>query len=103
MEKQVARFLQDHALGKKNAVNSKQVEALFGINGIALRSIVNNLRSNGVPICSGGVGYWYADTLEELVATRKQLISRVRGIERAIEGLDDAIIKQATRIKAKVK
>jgi hypothetical protein len=76
------------ANGKENAIKSAELEKTFGIKGAVLRDHVNALRSEGTPICSSRVGYWFADNDEELLATKQNLLNRIAGMQRAIEGID---------------
>jgi hypothetical protein len=63
----------------------------FGIKGVELRALINTLRREGVPICSGEKGYFYAETDAELLRrTIRHMSSRIAGISGAIRGLKKA-------------
>lgn len=79
--------LESYAVGEKNAIKSKKLEVLFNVKGNIIRDLVNELRSEGVPICSGNNGYWIAEGVEDLIKTVNQLESRVKKINSAIDGL----------------
>ena len=51
-------YMQQAARGKENAVTQKELSALFSIKGPEVREVVNRLRSEGYPICSGNRGYF---------------------------------------------
>jgi biotin operon repressor len=84
-------FLKENHVGKENAVKSKVLEELFGLSGQEVRSIVNQLRSEGVPICSGQKGYWFAKNRTEIQETLRNLTQRIQGITNAINGLKGAV------------
>ena len=69
---------------------SRELETVFRIRGPCLRKAVNRLRAAGVPICSCDSGYYYAETVEELDHTIRQLFSRVKCILHAVLGLKKA-------------
>ena len=83
-------FIREHP-GKNNAVKSKEIEALFGLKGTEVRSIVNELRCKGIPVCSCGKGYYYATSDDELRQTIAQLNGRIEKIKNAKNGLKQAI------------
>lgn len=80
-------MLEQNHKGKRNAIKSFQLERLTNLTGSQIRECVNELRCNGVPICSGRSGYYIAATKEELNHTIAQLTSRVSQINKAIKGL----------------
>jgi hypothetical protein len=59
----------------------------FDLGEVELRSVVNQLRRNCEPVCSGPTGYWYGKTTAELSQTIDDLSGRVNAINRAIAGL----------------
>ena len=102
MEQLVLNYLKTNAVGKANAVKSGEIEKRFGIYGEHLRGAINGLRTDGYPICSGRNGYWYAETVEELIATRNNLKQRIEGIERALGGIENAIFNGTAIKKTKL-
>jgi len=91
MQNPVLFHLQTLHRGRSNAISSKKLEAIFGIKGSELRQIVNELRSEGNPICSGDTGYYYAANETELNRTIAQLSSRANSITNARDGLVAAL------------
>lgn len=89
-KKELLKYLKNHK-GKKNAVYSKEIEYHYGIPGAEVRQMVNELRSEGYPICSGTRGYWIAEDTADLMATMLHLVRRKQGLDKAIEGLRKAI------------
>ena len=51
MEKEwLAEYLEQYHLGEFNAATSRELELTFGIKGIEVRHLVNQLRRDGVPL-----------------------------------------------------
>jgi Mn-dependent DtxR family transcriptional regulator len=80
-------LLKDCALGKRNAVKQKDICTLLSCKGREVRNMVNSLRREGKPICSGGNGYWYAANSDEVLATIRYLDSRISNLSKAAIGL----------------
>lgn len=66
---------------------AKELGILFGINDIEVRKIINEYRSDGIPICSSHKGYYYSESAEDIVKTIASLKRRIAGIQKAIDGL----------------
>ena len=92
-QNQVLNHLQIFHKGRKKAVTSRTLEAVFNIKGSELRKIINEIRSSGHPVCSDNTGYYYAKNKKELNATIAQLSSRVQNIANARDGLVIALNK----------
>ncbi len=86
-------YLKTHHKGRKKAVTSSGLEAVFNIKGAEVRRIVNEVRSCGYPVCSDNCGYYYAGNKKELNATIAQLSGRVENISNARDGLLSALGK----------
>lgn len=93
-EEQVAFHLLNKCRGVKNAKKSSQLQEKFGYKGRELREIINSLRCKGVPICSGGQGYWFAGNSYEIKNTVNQMVSRIMAMREAVEGLECFIVKE---------
>ena len=62
-------LLLDHR-GKENAVHSCKLERNLNISGRTLRKIIRYLRIDvRQPICSCSKGYYYPNTVEEIIET----------------------------------
>ena len=83
--------MRDEHIGRKKAITSKEIENAFQCKGTEVRKIVNELRSNGVPICSSPIGYYYAETKSEIKDTLAHLESRIKKIEKAKEGMEETL------------
>lgn len=81
------RYMKDEHSGEQNAVLSKEIEKRFKIKGSEVRTIVNDLRCQGVPICSNSKGYFYATSKDEVEKTLNHLNSRVGKITEARDGM----------------
>lgn len=66
---------------------AKELGILFGVDGASIRRIINEYRSDGIPICSNSNGYYYSEEPEEIVKTIGSLKRRIASIQRAIDGL----------------
>ena len=66
---------------------AKELGILFGVTDVTIRKIINDYRSDGIPICSNSKGYYYSEEPEEIVKTIASLKRRVASIQRAINGL----------------
>ena len=92
MKKNIVEYLKLYGRGKDNAITSKTIEITFGMTGFALRRAINILRSEGVPICSGRRGYYYAETYDDIFETISDLRHRIERMECAIKGVEGAVI-----------
>ncbi len=87
----IAEYLKSCHLGEQNAITSRELECTFDLRGKELRDLINTLRRSGVPIASGGSGYFYAATEQEVRATIAHMTHRIGGIAAAIRGLMQAL------------
>lgn len=90
-DEQLLAYLKGACAGRNYAVKSAELEAALDISGTDLRKLVNRLRRRGVPIASGPEGYYYAVTAGEVYATIRQLNVMKRGLEAAIQGLEQTL------------
>lgn len=81
------KHLKRYHTGEEKAVQSRCLENRFQMNGRRVRDIVNALRCEGYPICSGDDGYYYAASKKELLESIGQLNSRIEKISKAKDGL----------------
>ena len=91
MKEKFERFMCDEHKGIRKAITSKEIENDFQCKGTEVRKIVNELRSNGVPICSAPTGYYYAENKSEIKDTLAHLESRIKKIEKAKEGMEETL------------
>lgn len=89
MDKRTAlcHYLRQYHTGIGNAVYSRELERLFSIDGRNLRRKISALRMDGVPICSGDTGYYFADSQEEINATVSRLNELVTKVSNSRNGL----------------
>jgi biotin operon repressor len=66
---------------------AKELGLVFGLDGATIRKIINQYRSDGIPICSNNHGYYYSESEEDIVKTIASLKRRIASIQRAIDGL----------------
>lgn len=87
----LASYLKNFHLGAEHAATGRELEQAFGLTARELRDLVNTLRREGVPIASGGSGYYYARTAGEVYATIRHMKRRIGGICAAIHGLEQSL------------
>ena len=87
MEDKFSTYIKEYHTGKEKAVSSAYLQNRFCISSRTVRRLVNQLRNNGSPICSGDNGYYYAADREELIASIRQMTSRIKEISKARRGL----------------
>jgi len=68
-------------------ISSTTMFKLWGVNDATVRAIVSEARVGGVPIGSGGDGYFLAQSLDELEGTFDHLDARITRISRVKNGL----------------
>ena len=66
---------------------AKELGILFGVSDVYIRRIINEYRSDGIPICANSTGYYYSEEPDEIVKTVASLKRRVASIQQAIDGL----------------
>lgn len=89
------KYMKAEHSGEHNAVVSKIIEKKFNIKGSEVRALVNELRCQGVPICSSSKGYFYATSWDEVESTLNHLNSRIVKIVEARDGMKN-ILNQFT-------
>ena len=73
--------------GKRNAVHSKELERRFSLDNRSVRRKISALRQEGYPICSGDIGYYYAESQKEINSTVGRLNDLMTGVSNARTGL----------------
>ena len=91
MEHDFLNYIKQCHAGKEKAVSSVYLQNRFCISSRTVRKLVNQLRNDGNPICSGDNGYFYAADRKELLASIGQMTSRIREIAKAKRGLAKAL------------
>ena len=91
MEDNFLIYIKEYHTGKEKAVPSASLQNRFCISSRTVRRLVNQLRNDGSPICSGDNGYYYAADRKELIASIRQMTSRIKEISKARRGLIKAL------------
>ena len=76
--------------GGMSRITSGEIHSLTNLSGATVRKIVNESRSNFIPIASDSNGYFIATQPDELNHTIAQLNSRIHMMIKAREGLKKA-------------
>lgn len=91
MGNEFLKYLKGYHTGKEKAVSSAYLQNKLSISSRTIRKIVNQLRNEGIPICSDEKGYYYAKDTDEVINSIYQMTSRIREIARAKNGLVKAL------------
>lgn len=91
MEHKFSTYIKEYHTGKEKAVSSAYLQNRLCISSRTVRRLVNQLRNDGSPICSGDKGYYYASDREELIASIRQMTSRIKEISKVRRGLIKAL------------
>ena len=91
MEHDLLIYMKEYHIGIEKAVPSAYLQSRFCISSRTVRKLVNQLRNDGNPICSGDNGYYYAADRKELIASIGQMTSRIKEIAKANRGLVKAL------------
>ncbi len=91
MEHDFLIYIKEYHTGTSKAVPSAYLQSRFCISSRTVRKLVNQLRNDGNPICSGDNGYYYAADRKELLVSIGQMTSRIREIAKAKRGLVKAL------------
>ena len=84
---EICCYLRQYHTGMGNAVFSRELERIFAIDGRNLRRKISALRLDGYPICSGDMGYSFADNQSEINATVGRLNELVTKVSNSRNGL----------------
>lgn len=90
LKSELAGYLEIFHCGEQYAVSSRELSSAFNIPERELRTVINELRREGVPICSSSNGYFFAESDTELLQTIGHMASRIAGISGALRGLKKA-------------
>lgn len=68
-------------------ITARVISKVMGCAESYVRKLINQARSNGVPICSTTAGYYFSDDYADITSTIKFLTHRVNTQMQAINGL----------------
>ena len=83
----LAEYLKDNHIGIENRIYGKQLAVMFNVDGTEIRRLVNEARSEGIPICSCDKGYFYSELPSDILKTVNSLTGRIAKMQTAIYGL----------------
>ena len=61
--------LKKYHMGSEHSISGKELESVIGVDRDTIQRMVRKLRMEGVPICSSHLGYFYAETRQEIAET----------------------------------
>ena len=102
-QEDLCNYLKDLHSGEASAIHSRELEKIFAVTGSKLRFAINQLRSQGCPICSSDAGYYFASTQDEIEQTIQRLNASVSAMSRARDGLLCANLLFAKPIRLLIK
>ena len=73
----LSALLKKYHTGAEYAVTGKELELRMGVRRETIQRQIRRLRQAGVPICSSGAGYFYAETRQDIAETVAWLNRRV--------------------------
>ena len=82
---------------KDKPILSKVLEKNYGLNGTEIRAIIHELRMEGCPIASGGTGYYWAKSYDEIEPTIEHITQRIASlsmIKKALETISKGFSNQ---------
>lgn len=88
---QVLDYLKDWRYEESVAIKNRELRSIFNLTDRQVRSIVNQLRQEGEPICSSSQGYWYSTDPDDIEKTLHRLEAQVENMNISITGLKKAL------------
>lgn len=73
----LSTLLKKYHTGAEHAVTGKELELSMGLRRQTIQKEIRRLRQSGVPICSSGTGYFYAETRQDIAETVAWLNRRI--------------------------
>lgn len=89
MKEEIKEYLQNYCCGSANSIKSENLQRELNCDKRELERHIHDLRQDGVPICSWRMGYYFADTEDDVRATIKQMQGRIKKMNQAINGLKE--------------
>ena len=71
-------------------IHASEITAKTGVDGVGIRSIVNEARRAGTPVCSCDKGYSWGTHPSHLSETIEHIQGRISALEAVLEGLHTA-------------
>ena len=77
--------------GEENAIKQNEIVELTGYNAREIRLIMNSLRLEDYPICSGNYGYYMPESKEDIISTINRMNSQVATLNLSILHLQRSV------------
>ena len=77
--------------GEENAIKQSELAGITGYNTREIRLIMNSLRKEDFPICSGNHGYFKARNKEDIDSTTKRMLSQIVTLSESINHLQRSV------------
>jgi biotin operon repressor len=83
----LVEYLKNNHTDISECISARKLCLKFGVSSIEIRKVVNEARSEGVPICSCDKGYFYSELPSDILKTVNSLTGRIAKMQTAINGL----------------
>ena len=83
----ITDYLSKYHTDETSALKNRDLRTLFNLTERQVRRVVNELRRDGVPICSSSEGYWYSSDRADIVKTLNRMEAQKNNMELSIAGL----------------
>lgn len=89
-EKRFVKYMSDNHSGKEKAIKAKELKKEFG-NTRKIRLMTHSLRLEGIPICTGQTGYYFASSEEEVKESIRYIDSYIDDLNKVRQGLKKSV------------
>lgn len=87
----IADYLREYHTSEAEAIKNRELRELFNLTDRQVRRVVNELRCEGVAICSSSEGYWYSDDRADIKRTIHKMEAQICNMKCSIAGLQKAL------------
>lgn len=90
----IAEYLKEYHTNETEAIKNRELRELFNLTDRQVRRVVNELRCEGVTICSSSEGYWYSEDRADIQKTLHRMEAQIYNMKCSIAGLQK-VLKEA--------
>ena len=87
----IAEYLKEYHTEETHAIKNRELRELFCLTDRQVRLCVNELRREGVAICSSSEGYWYSEDTADIERTLHRMEAQIYNMKCSIAGLQKAL------------
>jgi hypothetical protein len=89
-EKKFVNYMKENHSGKAKAIKAKDLKARFGSTR-KIRLMTHGLRLEGIPVCTGQTGYYFASSTDEVKESIRYIDSYIDDLNKVRSGLNKSI------------